>query len=59
MEETSLYHCFFHLFDITCSSNQFKYGNRNCVYKGYICNGDDYCGDNTDERCGGNYDSYK
>ncbi|XP_013382738.1 scavenger receptor cysteine-rich type 1 protein M130-like [Lingula anatina] len=36
-----------------CSGDQFACDNGRCVHKSYICNGNDNCGDGSDERmCG-------
>lgn len=34
---------------IDCAPNFYKCNNSNCVFKAYICDGKDDCGDNSDE----------
>lgn len=33
-----------------CEPNQFKCDNRKCIFKTWLCDSDDDCGDNSDEK---------
>ena len=35
-----------------CTNNQFRCNNGNCLTVAWLCDGDDDCGDYSDERCG-------
>lgn len=35
--------------EITCPNNFYKCDNNKCIFKAYVCDGIDQCGDNSDE----------
>jgi len=42
------------VYDAECSSDQFQCPNGLCIPDGWLCDGDNDCGDNADEQnCGG------
>ena len=42
-----------------CTQRQYRCDNGNCVRGSDVCNGDNNCGDNSDEmQCGGGIDLY-
>lgn len=44
--------CLFLAFQ-SCLGMEFQCDNHKCIYHGFVCDGDDDCGDGTDERhCG-------
>lgn len=36
--------------NLVCKKDEFYCQNRHCIYKEFLCNGVDDCGDNSDEN---------